>query len=468
MTMAPTLTLQDARKTLVDEQKKAAEDNETKQRDLTTKRSTAEDAVRAIDGKLTEAKAEMSRLHQELASATMQQDQHAAELKLAANKKTQYELTIAKAATESSLAELTDQLAAATALAAAARAGMSRAQAELSAGTADAILVDTDRAALSTVVADAVQQAKAAIAAPPAPGPADQKLEALTGGAKLVVLLKARFDHAQAVVNARRAAAGRLRDESATVTRRLAGETALVSAAGRYDLARSAAHSAVVRAQDWLKATKPPAGPPAPGVVGGVDAGPSEAVLKGVAAAAKAAEDAGAVDAETTWQIKGAALVKAEEALAAQVEPKVVQDPSYDPNTDDSLKALRDAVTTASEELKEAVEARQQPIAQGATTTLADLILDWDLSLPAEATKQAIVAFMARQRLVELAAIDPTALSDELDAAETAYATELQRQARDTVRAAILSVRLAEETAFEGSVSELIASFVRGTSAVPQ
>src|SRR4030095_9466662 len=141
-------------------------------------------------------------------------------------------------------------------------------------------------------------------------------------------------------------------------------------------------------AKEWHRARRPPAGRPPPGVVGGVDAGPSEAVLKGVAAAAKAAEDAGAVDAETTWQIKGAALVKAEEALAAQVEPSVGQHRSYDPNTDDSLKALRDAVTTASEELKEAVEARQQPIAQGATTTLADLILDWDLSLPAEATKQ--------------------------------------------------------------------------------
>lgn len=374
----------------------------------------ADKKVKAAQADLTKLQSDASILRQRFATATMKQEQHAIELQLYENRRQQLARTASLAVYQDQLAAATQQSQSLTAKVTALNAALTQASSDLSAaGQADAATAN-DRAVLATQVADAVREArgdevKAQVTT------ANNLLAALVGGANMAAVLRARYDHAQAIIRDKQDAVARAELAASAVEQLTAsGADPFHAAAAGYDEAR-------LSVQNWATKGAPALAGARQALQQTIGTAPfPPPVTSDISDRSKTATDSGAAAADKAFHDASMAVILADARLDAVTRPKAAVDPSYDPAGDSKVKAERDAADAAAKELAAAQAAR--------TDEFKQQMDDWILSLPPEALPLAIATFQAQSRIAELAALDVTALLALLDAAETAYADAFRRQ----------------------------------------
>jgi hypothetical protein len=430
--MTQTVALKDVRNEQVAELQAAIDAATELSKRATTDQAAAEQAVKADEAVLAQLQAEASASRQQFVTAAMKPDQHAIELQLYDNLTRQREAGIKLAGHRDELAALTQQAQALAAKITALQAALAQANADLSAAEQQDAAAADDRAALTTSVADAVREAgsdevKAQLDA------ATGALAQLVGGTGVVDVLRARYNHAQAISDDKQRAVARAQRAASAVAALTSPEaTAADTAAASYGDVRATAHRLVTAAPGDLAGAREAL----QHTIGTAVFSP--AVSSDISDRAKAATDSGAAAADKAFHDAAVAFIAADADLDAVTGPKAAVDPGYDPAKDDAVKAQRDAAGAAAKALAAAQTAR--------TPELTKLVIEWELSLPPEAFTLAIATFGAQSQIAGLAAVDVTALLAALDAAETAYAEALRNQAKlDTLRQAAAEQQASRE-----------------------
>jgi hypothetical protein len=408
--------------------------------------------VNADEAEVAKLQAEASVLRQQLAAATMEADQHAIESLLYQNTVTQREAGITLASHQDQLAAATQQSQSLAGQAGALQTALAQAKADLSTVQQQDGAAANDSTTLNTSVADAVREAgsdevKALAAA------ASDALAKLVGGANMVDVLRARYDHAQAITGDKQRAVARAQLAALAVTQLTAPNAAAVAAAAaRNDDARASAHrwategpGGLVAARQALQQT-----------IG--TAAFSSAVSSDISERTKTATESGAAAADKAFHDAAAASIAADADLDAVTGPKAAVDHGYDPAKDDTVKAQRDAAAAADKALIAADAAR--------TPDFKQKMIDWDLSLPPDVFALAITTFGAQSQIAELAALDVTALQAAIDATATAYAEALRDQARiNTLQQASAesqASRQADAAGYAAGADQRVLAIVRG------
>jgi hypothetical protein len=450
--MTQTVALKDVRAEQVAQLQAAIDAAAALSKQATADQSAAQQAVKADEAVVAQLGAEASALHGRFGTATMKVDQHAIELQLYANLAKQRDAQIKLDADQDELAGLIQQSQSLAGQITALQAALAQANADLSAAQQQDAAAADDRAALTTSVAAAVQEAGSAGVTTLVTGASDA-LGKLVGGANMVQVLRARYDHAQAVIGDKQRAVAQARLATVAVMQLTApSAAAAATAAAQYDDAGKSAHR-------W--ATE------GPGRLG--EARQALAQTMGTAAfsppvstdisdRAKAATDSGAAAADKAFHDAAVAAITAHAELDAVTGPKTAVNPGYDPANDDTVKAQRAAAAAADQELT-AADAARTPEAKQKTT-------EWDLSLPPDAVTLAIATFDAQSQIAELAALDVTALLATLDAAETAYAGALRDQAANSklqqAAAVNQATRQADAARYAAAADQRVLAIVRG------
>jgi hypothetical protein len=413
--MTETVALKDVRAEQVQTLQAAIKAATESSKQAATDQAAAEQTVKADEAAIAQLRAEDLSLRGLFTTAKMRQDQHAIELQLFANLTKERDAGIKLAADQDNLAELIQRSQSLTGKITALQAALGQAKADLKAAGQQDDATEKDRAALKTTVTDAVQEAgsddvKAQVAA------ASDRLAGLVGGATMVDVLRARYDHAQAIDG----------DKQRAVAR---GQLA-VSAIAQLTSAQAATLDATAASYDDAKASVHRWATDGPGILAGArralqqtigTADFSPAVSSDISDKAKAATDSGAAAADKAFHDAAVASIAADAELDAVTGSKAAVDPGYDPAKDDTVKAQRDAAAAATKALTAAQAARTEAVLEAMTGL--------DLSLPPEAFPLAITTFGAQSQIAELAALDVPALLAAVDAAETAYAGALKDQA---------------------------------------
>lgn len=414
--------------------------------------AAAQKAIQADQALLTQLRGEASALRQQFATAAMKLEQHAIELQLYDNGVRQRDAGIVLAADQDLLAAATRLVQALAGQAAALQAALAPAKAALSAAEQEDAATGDDRTVLTTLVADAVRQARGSDVTAQVTA-ASGALAALVGGTDLLAVLRSRYEHARAAAGDKQNAVARARVAAQAAARLAspAGADLDASAAGYGDV-RASAHrwaaagqGALDDARQALQQAIGTAGFPPP-------------VAADIAQKAKAATDSGAAQADRALHDAGVASIAADAALDAVTGPKAAVDPGYDPATDDTVKAQRDAAAAAATAQAAAQAARTQEFRQQ--------MVDWDLSLPPEAFPLAIATLGAQAEIAELAALDVTKLLTDLDAAEAAYAGALTTQGStgllQQATAAKLADRQADADQYAADADQRMLAIMRG------
>jgi hypothetical protein len=414
--------------------------------------AAAQKAVQADQARLTQLQAAASALQQQFATASMKLEQHAIELQLYDNRAEQRNAEIMLAADQDQLAAATEQAQSLAGKAAALQGALAQAQADLSAaGQQDAAAGD-DRTALTTLVADAARQAGGHDVTDQVTG-VRTALATLVGGADMLDVLRARYDHGQAVVDDKKAAVARAqRAAFAVMQLAAAGAAGLYAAAAEYAGARAAVSRWATQGSDALASARQ-----ALQQTIGTAAFPP-LVSSDIAQKAKAATDSGAAKADRDFHQAAVVSIARDGEFDAVIGPKFAVDPGYDPTKDDAVKPQRDAADAAATALAAAQAARTQPLLQQ--------MVDWDLALPPDTFALAIATFGALDQIAGLAALDITALLARLDAAETGYAGALKDQARiGALQQAVadkLASRQADAARYTANADQRVLAVVRG------
>ena len=449
--MTQTVALKDVRTEQVAQLQGALDTAAAASAQAATDQAAAQQAVAADQTVLAQLQGEATAVHQQFATATMKLDQHSIELQLYDNLTKQRDAEIKLANDQDQLAVATQQVQSLGRQTAALQAALTVANSDLSAaGQQDAAEAD-DRAALTTQVADAVREAgsddvKAEVTA------ASGALAKLVGGANMVDVLRARYDHAQAITGDKQRAAARAQLAASAVAQLTPAEAAALDAAAGYEDARTSVHrwvtdgaGALTGARQALQQTTGTA--------------PFSALVsKDINDRAKTATDSGAAAADKAFHDAASASIAADANLDAATGPKAAVDPGYDPAKDDTVKAQRDAADAATQALAAAQAAR--------TPESAQEIIFWNLALPPEALTLAIATFEAQSQIAGLAALDIQGLLTTLDAAETAYAEAIRDQAKlGTLQQAAAEKqanRAAEAARYATGADQRILAVVRG------
>ena len=450
--MTQTLTLTEVCKEQAAQLQAAIDAATATSKQVTAGQSAAQQAVTADQTALTQLGAQASVLHQQLAAATMEADQHAIELQLYGNLGLQRDAQIKLAADQDELAGLTQQSQALTGQIAALQGALARANSDLGTAQQQDATAANDRTTLTTTVAGAVQEAgsdevKALVT------DASDALAKLVGGANMVDVLRSRYDHAQAIIGDEQRAVARAQSAGLAVTQLSDPNAAAVAAAAAsYDDARASVSRSAAGGPSGLTAARQ-ALQQAIGT-----AAFSPPVSADISDRAKTATDSGAAAADKAFHDAAVASIDAAAALDAFTRPKKAVDPGYDPAKDDTVKAQRDAAAAAAKALTAADSARTPDFEQQMT--------DWDLSLPPDAITLVIATFAAQAQIGELAALDITALLAGLDAAETAYAEALTEQAKtSTLQQAAAeqqASRAADAARYAAGADQRVLAVVRG------
>lgn len=414
--MTEIVTLTDVRTEQADQLKHDIDAATSDQQDAANKQTAADQQVKNDEAALAKLRADASAGQQQIAAATMKQDRHAIELQLYKNLEAQRSAIATLATDQDRLADYTRQSKTLTARLTALKTAYAQAGADLDAAKQQDSAAAKDRAALTTSVTDAQREAgsdavKAQVAA------ASDALAKLVGGPNLVDVLRARYEHGQAIAGESRHAVARAQQAALSVTRLSAPLAAAVAAASAaYDDARTSASHWATTAADGLAGART-----ALQQTIGTEAF-SSLVSADISDRAKTATDSGAAAADQAYHEAATAAIAAQADLDAITGPKLATDPAYDPAADDTVKAQRDAADAA-DQAKAAAEAAR-------TQDFTDQMVAWDLSLPPGVFTLAVATFGAQALIAELAALDITALAARLDTAETAYAGALGDQAK--------------------------------------
>jgi hypothetical protein len=450
--MTQTVTLKDVRTEQVTELQGAIDDTTAKAKQAADRQAVADQNVNADQAELVKLKAEASVLQQEFATATMEADQHEIERQLHDNKVNQRDAQIKLDADQDELAGLTQQSQSLAGRITALQAALAQANADLnSAQQQDAAAAD-DRTALNTSVTGAVQEAGSAEVTAQVTEASD-KLASLVGGANMVEVLRARYDHAQAIIGDKQRAVARAQLATVAVTKLTSpSAAAAATAAAQYAAAAQSANRWATGGPGRLGAARQ-----ALQQTIGIAAF-SSAVTTDVSGKATAATDSGAAAADKAFHEAAVASIAADADLNDVTGPKAAADPNYNPANDDTVKAQRDAAAAADQALTAADAARTPKSKQTMT--------DWDLSLPPDAFTLAIATFDAQSQITELAGLDVTALLATLDAAETAYAGALRDQAAISTLQQAAAVnqasRQADATQYAAGADQRLLAVVRG------
>ena len=388
--MTQTLTLTEVCKEQAAQLQAAIDAATATSKQVTAGQSAAQQAVTADQTALTQLGAQASVLHQQLAAATMEADQHAIELQLYGNLGLQRDAQIKLAADQDELAGLTQQSQALTGQIAALQGALARANSDLGTAQQQDAAAANDRTTLTTTVAGAVQEAGSDEVKALVTGASDA-LAKLVGGTAMVDVLRARYDHAQAIIGDKQRAVARAQ-LAASAAAQLAspGAAALDTAAASYDDARASVSRWAAGGPSGLAA----AGQTLQQAIG--TAAFSPPVSGDISGRAKAATDSGAAAADKAFHDAAVASIAAGADLDAVVGPKAAVDPGYDPATDATIKAQRDAVAAADKALTAADAARTQKFN---AQEFEQQMTDWDLSLPPDAFTLAIATFAAQAQI---------------------------------------------------------------------
>ena len=450
--MTQTLTLTEVRKEQAAQLQAATDAATATSKQVTADQSTAQQAVTADQAALAQLGAQASVLHQQLAAATMEADQHAIELQLYGNLGQQRDAQIKLAADQDELSGLTQQSQALAGQIAALQGALAQANSDLGTAQQQDAAAANDRTTLTTTVAGAVQEAGSDEVKALVTGASDA-LAKLTGGANIVDVLLSRYEDAQAIIADEQGAVARAQLAGLAVTQ-LGGPNAaaLAAAAHQYDDARASVSRWAAGGPGGLTAALQALQQ----TIG--TAAFSPAVSADISDRAKTATDSGAAAADKAFHDAAVASIAAAAALDAVTGPKAAVDPGYDPAKDDTVKAQRDAAAAAAKALTAADTARTPDFKQQMT--------DLDLSLPPDAITLAIATFGAQAQIAELAALDITALLAGLDAAETAYAEALTEQAKiSTLQQAAAeqqASQAADATRYAAGADQRVLAVVRG------
>ena len=451
--MTQTVALKDVRAEQVAQLKAAIDAAAALSKQVTADQSAAQQAVKADEAVLAQLGAGASALHGQFANATMKVDQHAIELQLYANLAEQRDAQIKLDADQDELAGLTQQSQSLAGQITALQAALAQANADLSAARQQDAAAANDRTALTTsVAAAAVQEAGSAEVTALATGASDA-LAKLVGGANMVGVLRARYDHAQLIIGDKQRAVARAQLATVAVTQLTSPSVAAAAtAAARYDDADQSVHRWATEGPGRLAAARQALAQTMGTAVF------SPPVSTDISDRAKAATDSGAAAADQAFHVAAAAAITAHAELDAVTEPKAAADPGYDPANDDTVKAQRDAAAAADQALT-AADAARTPDAKQKTT-------EWDLSLPPDAVPLAIATFDVQSQIAVLAALDVTALLATLDAAETTYAGALRDQAANSTLQQTAAVsqasRQADAARYAAQADQRVLAVVRG------
>ncbi len=450
--MTQTVALKDVRAEQVAQLKAAIDAAAALSKQVTADQSAAQQAVKADEAVLAQLGAGASALHGQFANATMKVDQHAIELQLYANLAEQRDAQIKLDADQDELAGLTQQSQSLAGQITALQAALAQANADLSAARQQDAAAANDRTALTTSVAAAVQEAGSAEVTALATGASDA-LAKLVGGANMVGVLRARYDHAQLIIGDKQRAVARAQLATVAVTQLTSpSAAAAATAAARYDDADQSVHRWATEGPGRLAAARQALAQTMGTAVF------SPPVSTDISDRAKAATDSGAAAADQAFHVAAAAAITAHAELDAVTEPKAAADPGYDPANDDTVKAQRDAAAAADQALT-AADAARTPDAKQKTT-------EWDLSLPPDAVPLAIATFDVQSQIAVLAALDVTALLATLDAAETTYAGALRDQAANSTLQQTAAVsqasRQADAARYAAQADQRVLAVVRG------
>ena len=414
--MTETVTLTDVRTEQADQLQHDIDAAAAKLKDdVTPAEDKADQRVKKDEAILVKLRADASVLQQQLAVATMKPERHAIELQLYDNLKEQRSATAALATDQDQQADCTRQAQTLTSRLTVLKTAHAQVSADLDAARQQDSAAANDRAALSTSPANAQQEAgsdavKAQVAA------ASDALAKLAGGPNLVDVLRARYEHGQAIAGESRHAVDRARRAALSLTQLSAPLAAAVAdASAIYEKARTSASRWATTAADGLAGARTALQQ----TIG--TAAFSQQVSTEISDWAKAATDSGAAAADQAYHEAATAAIAARADLDAITGPKAAVDPRYDPAADDTVKAQRDAADAA-DQAKAAADAGRK--------NFADQMIAWDLSLPPDVFTLAVATFGAQALIAELAALDIKALGTHLDTAETAYAKALGGQAR--------------------------------------
>lgn len=414
--MTETVTLTDVRNEQADQLKHDIDAATSGQRDAANEQTAADQQVKQDEAAVVKLRAEASALQQQIAVATMKQERHAIELQLYENLKAQRSAIATLATDQDLLAGYTRQSTTLTTRLTALKTAYAQASADLDVAKQQDSAAAKDRAALTASVPDAQREAgsdavKAQVAA------ASEALAKLVGGPNLVGVVRARYEHGQAIAGESRHAVARAQQAALAVTRLSTPLAAAVAAASAaYADARTSASHWATTAADGLAGARTALQQ----TIG--TAAFSALVSADISERAKVATDSGAAAADQAWHEAATAAIAATADLDAVTEPKAATDPHYDPAADDTVKAQRDAAQAA-DQAKAAAEAARTP-------EFRQQMIDWDLSLPPDIFPLAVATFGAQSLISELATLDIPALAARLDTAETAYAGALGDQAR--------------------------------------
>ena len=414
--MTETVTLTDVRTEQADQLQHDIDAAAAKLKDdVTPAEDKADQRVKKDEAVLVTLRAEASVLQQQLAVATMKPERHAIELQLYENLKEQRSATAALATDQDQHADCTRQAQTLTSRLTALKTAHAQASADLDAARQQDSAAANDRAALITSAANAQRDAgsdavKAQVAA------ANDALAKLVGGPNLVDVLRARYEHGQAIAGESRHAVDRAQQAALSVMRLSAPlAEAVADASADYDDARTSASHWATIAADGLAGARTALRQ----TIGTAAFSPQ--LSDDIRRQAKAATDSGAAAADQAYHQASTAAIAAKADLDTITGPKLAKDPHYDPAADDKVKAQRDAANAA-DQAKTAADVGRK--------AFADQMIAWDLSLPPDVFTLAVATFGAQALIAELAALDIKALGTHLDTAETAYAKALGDQAR--------------------------------------
>ena len=423
---------------------------------LTTAEEDANKAAKAV----ADLQAGESTLRQQLAVAVMPATIDQLEQDLEANLRLQRPALAA-------LAEAQDQVAMRTRERRRADATLDRTRAQLAQADADLILAQRDddqanlwRAALGgQTLASVVTTAGDSQVISQVNG-AKARLTALLGDAQLFDLLEQRYDAATAAAEDRAAAAARAVAAVDAVHVEQAGIAgAVLQAADEFALVRERVRAAAERSEQRLASSRSVL----QGVSGAPDLPPEvQARIDARAATATSAVGGAASAASREKELREAEirLITAAAALEELVLPKQALDPAYDPAGDPDAavaKAIAD---------KGAADALRREKHDAFEQQHADKIDGWEVAVPPLVMALATDALRAMAAIDAVRSLDPAQLTQDLDAAEEAYAEALaaQDKARTLLEAAAAraAARLDDAAAVQ-PVSDLrIAALVRG------
>ena len=206
--MTETVTLTDVRTEQADQLQHDIDAAAAKLKDdVTPAEDKADQRVKKDEAILVKLRADASVLQQQLAVATMKPERHAIELQLYDNLKEQRSATAALATDQDQQADCTRQAQTLTSRLTVLKTAHAQVSADLDAARQQDSAAANDRAALSTSPANAQQEAgsdavKAQVAA------ASDALAKLAGGPNLVDVLRARYEHGQAIAGEKPARGG--------------------------------------------------------------------------------------------------------------------------------------------------------------------------------------------------------------------------------------------------------------------